>query len=76
MSATTVRLLQEAGRIVGGEAALASRLGIKESFLELFLNDVRELPDPLLLKAVDIILDDRKQRSPSVNEFAAQVRER
>ena len=68
MSATTVKLLQAAAEIVGGEAALAARLGISERTLARFMNDSRELPDSLLLQAVDIVLADRHSRPPD-NEF-------
>ena len=62
MSATTVRLLQAASAIVGGDEALARRLGIGERMLAKFMDDSRELPDPLLLRTVDIILADRQSR--------------
>jgi hypothetical protein len=62
MSACTVKLLKAASEIVGGPLALADRLGIDEALLVKFLADVRPLPDPLLLKAVDIILADRQNR--------------
>jgi hypothetical protein len=65
MSATTVRLLRAASEIVGGDQALADCLGIPERMLSKFMCDRRELPDPLLLKAVDIILEDR-QCGPSL----------
>jgi len=64
VSATTVKLLQAAAEIVGGEEALAESLGIGEALLSRFLADVRQLPDPLLLQAVDIILADRLSRQP------------
>ncbi len=64
MSATTVRLLEAASEIVGGEAALARYLGIGETLLGRFMEDTRELPDGLLLRAVDIILSDRQSRLP------------
>ena len=64
MSATTVQLLQAASEIVGGNRALALELGISESLLRRFLGDSRELPDGLLLRAVDIILADRLARLP------------
>jgi hypothetical protein len=60
MSATSVKLLQAAAEIVGGNQALAERLEISEMLLAMFLADVREFPDRLLLQAVDIILADRQ----------------
>ena len=65
MSATTAQLLQAAAEIVGGNGALAERLGIGEMLLGRFMTGGRELPDGLLLKAVDIILADRQTRPPS-----------
>lgn len=62
MSTTTVRLLKAASDIAGGHRALADRLGISEALLAKFLADSRRLPDPLLLRAVDIILADRQTR--------------
>lgn len=64
MSATTVQLLHAAADIVGGEDALAERLGIGPVLLARFISGRRELPDGLLLKAVDIILADRQARPP------------
>jgi hypothetical protein len=62
VSATTVKLLHAASEIAGGHTALAERLGIGETLLSKFLSDDVELPDPLLLRAVDIILEDRQSR--------------
>lgn len=59
MSATTVRLLKAACEVAGGEKELAQQLGIAESLLWRFMSDRRQLPDALLLRAVDIILADR-----------------
>jgi hypothetical protein len=58
MSATSVKLLQAAAEIAGGTRALAWRLGISETLLSKFMADRRELPDVLLLRAVDIVLAD------------------
>jgi hypothetical protein len=71
VSATTVQLLRAASEIVGGNKALAERLGVGETLLALFLGDVRELPDRLLLRAVDIILADRQGPVPLSNQPAA-----
>ena len=64
MSATTVQLLHAAAEVVGGNEELAERLGIGPKLLSRFLDDSRELPDALLLRAVDIILADRQARLP------------
>jgi hypothetical protein len=64
MSATSVKLLQAASEVVGGHRALARHLAIGERVLAEFMADTRELPDTLLLRAVDIILADRQSRPP------------
>jgi hypothetical protein len=72
MSATTARLLRAAAEIVGGNRALAIRLGVKEALLSKFLADRLALPDRLLLQAVDIILADRQSWLQAPNEPAGQ----
>lgn len=64
VSGTTARLLRTASELVGGNKALAERLGVSETLLSRFIADSYELPDPLLLRAVDIILADRQSRLP------------
>lgn len=61
MSATSVKLLQAAAEVVGSTRALAWRLGISEALLSRFMADRRELPDVLLLRAVDIVLADEQK---------------
>jgi len=72
MSMTTVKLLQTAAEIVGGEDALAERLGVTQTRMAMLLADRVSLPDRLLLLAVDIILEDRKARGvvPPSNLYA------
>jgi len=60
MSTTTVKLLEAAAEVVGGKTALARHLRIGEALLASFMADRRELPDRLLLVAVDIILEKRE----------------
>lgn len=62
MSSTSVKILQAASEIVGGIEALAERLGIGEKVLAVFIEDRRRLPDSLLLRVVDIILEQRQSR--------------
>lgn len=62
VSASTVKLLRAASEIAGGDRALAEHLGIGETLLAKFMEDSVELPDRLLLRAVDIILADREPR--------------
>jgi hypothetical protein len=65
MSATTVKLLEAAAEIAGGRKSLALRMGIDEETLASFMSDKPQLPDRLLLRAVDIIFADR-MRQPQV----------
>ena len=65
LSATTVQLLKVASEIVGGHERLAERLGIGAATLAKFMADNPPLPDPLLLRAVDIVLADPRYRAPS-----------
>jgi hypothetical protein len=62
VSATTVKLLRAAAEIAGGDKALADRLAIGETLLARYMADERELPDLLLLRTVDIIVEDRHSR--------------
>ena len=57
-----MKLLKVAAEIVGGEETLAERLGVTNARMAALLADRVLLPDRLLLKAVDIILDDRQSR--------------
>jgi hypothetical protein len=73
MSEATIRLLQAAAEILGGERYLAERLQIDEPLLAAFMQGRLEIQDPLLLKAVDILLSatagppgsGARQRAPS-----------
>ena len=60
MSNTAGKLLEAAAEIVGGDNALAQRLGIGPSLLAKFLTGAVPLPDNLLLRAVDIVLAERQ----------------
>jgi hypothetical protein len=55
VSATTVALLKVAAEIAGSNVELARQLGIGERLLSKFMSGVVELPDELLLRAVDIV---------------------
>jgi hypothetical protein len=57
MSQTTTKLLRAAAQIVGGEEALARRLDVGEVLLSAYLEERRPLPDFLLLRAVDIVVE-------------------
>jgi len=71
VSATTVKLLKAAAEIAGSEEALAERLGVTYAHLAMLLDDRIPLPDRLLLRAVDIILEDRQARgvAPQSNAY-------
>ena len=58
MSDSTVRLLRAAAEILGGEAKLARHLDITDLLLRAYLESRRPLPDYLLLRAVDVVLDN------------------
>ena len=73
MSATSVKILQAASEIVGGDEALAERLGIGERVLAVFMEDRRRLPDTLLLRVVDIILEDRQSRLALAGQSVSQA---
>jgi len=60
MSQTTVKLLQAAAEILGGEEALARRLEIGEVLMRAYLEERRPLPDFLLLRAVDVVIEHNK----------------
>ena len=66
-------MLQAAAETVGGDEALAERLGIRQKVLALYLENRRELPDALLLRAVDIILEERHSRLALPGKAALQV---
>ena len=58
-------LLRAAAEIVGGTRELAARLGLGERLLARFIAEEAEVPDHVLLHALDIILADRQARSAS-----------
>ena len=77
VSATTAKLLAAASEVVGGDDALAECLGVSYARMCGFLADRIALPDELLLKAVDIILEDRLARGivpgPKIYERPGRV---
>jgi hypothetical protein len=58
-------LLKAASELVGGDKMLARQLGIAETLLAKLMSGLVHLPDPLLLRAVDIVLDDRQAHHPT-----------
>jgi len=61
---TSVQLLKVAAEIVGGTRELAERLAIGERLLERFIDGQRPLPDSLVLRAMDIVLEGRSTAIP------------
>jgi len=51
-------LLRRAVEIVGGREALCEYLGVSDARLELWLGARVRLPDPIFLRAVDLVLKD------------------
>ena len=64
MSHATVKLLKAAAEILGSEEALARHLGIGMPLLRVYLMERRPLPDVLLLRAVDVVLEQVKPAGP------------
>lgn len=71
MNHATVKLLRAAAEILGSEEALAQHFDIGMLLLRAYLEERRPLPDYLLLRAVDIVLDQMKPVRP-VPPAAAQ----
>jgi hypothetical protein len=55
-NSTAVKLLQAAAGFVGGEKQLALTLGFAPPLLGKLMVDLHHAPDPVLLRAVDIVL--------------------
>ena len=70
MSQTTVKLLQAAAEILGGEEALARRLNIGDVLMRAYMEERRPLPDLLLLRAVDIVLEHNKAQAAAAAPLA------
>ena len=52
------RMLKRAAEICGGYAVLAAHLGVSEFKIRRWLEGKAPLPDPVFLKAADIVLED------------------
>jgi hypothetical protein len=59
-SSTKPRLLRVAIEVAGGTRALAQRIGISEPMLRRYVSESFSIPDALMLRIVDVILDDRE----------------
>jgi len=60
-----------ATEIFGGEAALAKHLNIGELLMRAYIEERRPLPDFLLLRAVDVVLENIK-RPQAVRELKSR----
>jgi hypothetical protein len=58
------RLLQAACELVGGEEQLAKRLSMSRAMLRRYIAGRSELPPHLLLRTVDLLLEEREACSP------------
>jgi hypothetical protein len=59
-----VKLLQAVAGFVGGEKQLALPVGLAQALLGRLMADLHRLPDPLLLRAVDIVLAHHQSLIP------------
>ncbi len=60
---TSARLLRAACELVGGEERLARRLGMSSLLLRRYMARGDELPPQLLLRTVDLLLQEREAES-------------
>jgi len=72
---TSVNVLKATADIVGGSKELAERLGIGERLLVRFMEGRRAVPDGVLLRAVDIVLQERQARTSKLEVRDALLRE-
>ena len=65
-----MKLLKAAAGFVGGEKQLALPLGLVQPLLGKLMADLHRAPDPLLLRAVDIMLAHHQSliRLPSLGD--------
>ena len=62
MPTVYARTLRRAAELVGGEAALAKRLGVTSTQLKHWLNALAKPPGDVFLKAADIVGDHELQQ--------------
>ena len=70
--ASAVRLLRAASELVGGDKALAERLGITASALSRLMTGQGELSDSVLLRVVDIVMASHDSRMIRPHKAAAR----
>jgi len=61
MRNTKARLLQAACDAAGGPQAFAARLEVSEAMLRKYLSGAFQMPDPLLLRAMDLLIEERER---------------
>jgi hypothetical protein len=57
------RVLERASRKLGSDSELAARLRISDARLSTYLGGTLPIPDAVLLRAVDVVLDEPKPPS-------------
>jgi hypothetical protein len=62
------QILAKAAVKIGGAEVLASRLGITAPVLKMYLEGDQEIPDSVLLRAIDIIIEDLPQALPDPSD--------
>jgi hypothetical protein len=67
-----VNLLRAASEMVGGDKALARRLGIDETLLDRLMSGQHEWPEQVLLGTVDIILANHESKHAPPRWLAGQ----
>jgi hypothetical protein len=67
------RLLGRAAEICGGWSALCLRLGVDGHHVKLWMDGKARLPDPIFLKATDIVLEDDIARAAQDRRAAPRL---
>ena len=57
-------LLEKVAANLGGEVQAAERLGLPLELMRRYLSGTTPVPDTVLLRAVDVVLDEFQQDSP------------
>ena len=62
------QILAKAAVKIGGAEVLASRLEITVRLLKMYVEGDQEIPDSVLLRAIDIIVEDLPQALPDASD--------
>ena len=68
------RMLKRAAEICGGYSVLCAELGVSEFRLRQWLEGKASMPDPVFLKAADIVLEDDIARAAQDRRNTPRVR--